>query len=64
MAVEITKTLANAVVGSGPRWPANVRMSQAEKTAMDLWCREVQQTIRAQTSAILELQEQLKKLDA
>jgi len=64
MAVEITKTLENAVVASGPRYPGNSRLSQPDKTAFDMWCREVQATIRAQNSAIKELQEQLKKLDA
>lgn len=63
MTVKITKTLSDAVVSSGPRWPGNSRLSPAEKTAMDMWCREVQQTIKSQTLAIMELQEELKKID-
>jgi hypothetical protein len=57
--VKITKPLGPAVVSPTIRWPAQSRLSEADKAAMSAYTKEVETTIRALSESVRELQAKL-----
>lgn len=56
---KVTKPLGAAVVSPTIRWPAQSRLSEADKAAMSAYTKEVEITIRSLSESVRELQTKL-----
>ena len=59
--ITLSKTLGKTVVAPVIRWSADCRLSKDDRLALDAYTREVEQTIRALSEAVKELQSALDK---
>lgn len=57
--LKLKKTLGAAVVSPTVRWPAQSRLSEADKAAFAAYAKEVEATIRALAESVRELQAEL-----